>query len=50
MVVDDEEAIAEYFRIILAAERYEVTVAASMRRAIDEFSRDPGGSTRCCST
>lgn len=42
LVVDDEEAIAEYFRIILAAERYDVTVAASMRRAIDEFSRDPG--------
>ncbi len=42
LVVDDEEAIAEYFRIILVAERYEVTVAASMRRAIDEFSRDPG--------
>ena len=43
LVVDDEEAIAEYFRIILAAERYDVTVSASMRRAIDEFSRDPVG-------
>jgi CheY-like chemotaxis protein len=42
LVVDDEEAIAEYFRIILAAERYEVTVVASMRRAIEEFGRDPG--------
>ena len=42
LVVDDEEAIAEYFRIILAAERYDVTVVASMRRAIEEFGRDPG--------
>lgn len=42
LVVDDEEAIAEYFRIILVAERYEVTVVASMRRAIEEFGRDPG--------
>jgi CheY-like chemotaxis protein len=42
LVVDDEEAIAEYFRIILAAERYEVTVTPSMRRAIEEFGRDPG--------
>jgi CheY-like chemotaxis protein len=41
LVVDDEEAIAEYFRIILAAERYDVSVSASMRRAIEEFSRDP---------
>jgi CheY-like chemotaxis protein len=38
LVVDDEEAIAEYFRIILAAERYVVTVAASMRAALDEFT------------
>jgi CheY-like chemotaxis protein len=42
LVVDDEEAIAEYFRIILTAERYDVAVVASMRRAIEEFGRDPG--------
>jgi CheY-like chemotaxis protein len=41
LVVDDEEAIAEYFRIILSAEHYEVAVVASMRRAIEEFTRDP---------
>jgi CheY-like chemotaxis protein len=42
MVVDDEEAIAEYFRIILSAEKNDVTVVSSMRRAIEEFGRDPG--------
>jgi CheY-like chemotaxis protein len=40
MVVDDEEAIAEYFRIILAAEQYDVTVVASLQRAIETFTRD----------
>jgi CheY-like chemotaxis protein len=40
MVVDDEEAIAEYFRIILSAEQYEVTVVASLQRAIETFTRD----------
>ncbi len=42
LVVDDEEAIAEYFRIVLAAEQYDVAVVASLQRAIDEFTRDPG--------
>ncbi len=41
LVVDDEEAIAEYFRIILAAEHYDVSVVASMQRAIDVFTREP---------
>lgn len=40
MVVDDEEAIAEYFRIILSAEQYDVTVVASLTRAIETFTRD----------
>src|SRR4029453_15872335 len=40
MVGDDEEAIAEYFRIILSAEQYEVTVVASLQRAIETFTRD----------
>jgi CheY-like chemotaxis protein len=40
LVVDDEEAIAEYFRIILSAEQYEVTVVASLQRAIEMFTRD----------
>ena len=40
MVVDDEEAIAEYFRIILSAEQYDVTVVASLQRAIETFTRD----------
>ena len=41
LVVDDEEAIAEYFRIILSAERYDVTVVASMRRAIESSPAIP---------
>jgi CheY-like chemotaxis protein len=41
MVVDDEEAIAEYFRIILSAEQYDVTVVASLARAIETFTREP---------
>jgi CheY-like chemotaxis protein len=40
LVVDDEEAIAEYFRIILSAEQYDVTVVASLHRAIETFTRD----------
>ena len=40
MVVDDEEAIAEYLRIILSAEQYDVTVVASLQRAIETFTRD----------
>ena len=40
LVVDDEEAIAEYFRIILSAEQYDVTVVASLQRAIETFTRD----------
>jgi CheY-like chemotaxis protein len=40
LVVDDEEAIAEYFRIILSAEQYEVTVLSSLQRAIETFTRD----------
>ncbi len=40
LVVDDEEAIAEYFRIILAAEQYDVTVVASLQRALETFTRD----------
>jgi CheY-like chemotaxis protein len=39
LVVDDEEAIAEYFRIILSAEQYDVTVVASLQRAIETFTR-----------
>ena len=41
LVVDDEEAIAEYFRIILSAERYDVTVVTSMERATEVFTEDP---------
>jgi CheY-like chemotaxis protein len=41
LVVDDEEAIAEYFRIILSAALYDVTAVVSMRAAVDEFARDP---------
>ena len=40
LVVDDEEAIAEYFRIILSAEQYDVTVVPSLQRAIETFTRD----------
>lgn len=40
LVVDDEEAIAEYFRIILSAEQYDVTVVASLQRAVETFTRD----------
>jgi CheY-like chemotaxis protein len=40
LVVDDEEAIAEYFRIILSAEQFDVTVVASLQRAIETFTRD----------
>jgi len=40
MVVDDEEAIGEYFRIILSAEQFDVTVVASLQRAIETFTRD----------
>jgi CheY-like chemotaxis protein len=40
LVVDDEEAIAEYFRIILSAEQYDVTVVASLTRAVETFTRD----------
>ena len=40
LVVDDEEAIAEYFRIILSAEQYDVTVVASLQRALETFTRD----------
>ncbi len=40
LVVDDEEAIAEYFRIILSAEQYDVTVVASLQRAIETFTRN----------
>ena len=39
--MDDEEAIAEYFRIILSAERYDVTVVTSMERATEVFTEDP---------
>ncbi len=41
LVVDDEEAIAEYFRIILTAERYEVHVVCSARDALERFGEDP---------
>jgi CheY-like chemotaxis protein len=41
LVVDDEEAIAEYFRIILSAALYDVTAVVSVRAAVDEFARDP---------
>jgi CheY-like chemotaxis protein len=40
LVVDDEEAIAEDFRIILSAEQYDVTVVASLQRAVETFTRD----------
>jgi CheY-like chemotaxis protein len=40
LVVDDEEAIAEYFRIILSAEQYDVTVVPSLQRAIETFTRE----------
>jgi CheY-like chemotaxis protein len=41
LVVDDEEAIAEYFRIILTAERYDVQVVTSAHQALDRFAEDP---------
>jgi CheY-like chemotaxis protein/anti-sigma regulatory factor (Ser/Thr protein kinase) len=41
LVIDDEEAIAEYFRIILTAERYDVHVVCSAHQAIERFSEDP---------
>jgi len=40
LVVDDEEAIAEYFRIILSAEQYDVTVVPSLQRALETFTRE----------
>ena len=50
LVVDDEEAIAEYFRIILSAEHYDVQVVTSAHQALDRFAEDPSRSTRCSST
>jgi CheY-like chemotaxis protein len=41
LVVDDEEAIAEYFRIILTAEHYDVQVVTSAHQALDRFAEDP---------
>jgi CheY-like chemotaxis protein len=41
LVIDDEEAIAEYFRIILSAERYDVHVVCSAHQALDRFAEDP---------
>jgi CheY-like chemotaxis protein len=41
LVVDDEETIAEYFRVILVAELYEVACVTSMRRALEALGRDP---------
>jgi CheY-like chemotaxis protein len=41
LVVDDEEAIAEYFRIILSAEHYDVQVVTSAHQALDRFAQDP---------
>jgi CheY-like chemotaxis protein/two-component sensor histidine kinase len=41
LVIDDEEAIAEYFRIILSAERYDVSVVTSAHQALDRFAEDP---------
>jgi CheY-like chemotaxis protein len=41
LVVDDEEAIAEYFRIILSAEHYDVQVVTSAHAALDRFAEDP---------
>jgi CheY-like chemotaxis protein len=41
LVVDDEEAIAEYFRIILSAEHYDVQVVTSAHQALDRFAEDP---------
>jgi CheY-like chemotaxis protein len=41
LVVDDEEAIAEYFRIILSAEHYDVSVVTSAHQALDRFAEDP---------
>jgi len=41
LVIDDEEAIAEYFRIILAAERYDVHVVVSAHQALERFAEDP---------
>lgn len=41
LVIDDEEAIAEYFRIILTAERYDVSVVTSAHQALDRFAEDP---------
>jgi CheY-like chemotaxis protein len=41
LVIDDEEAIAEYFRIILSAEHYDVTVVTSAHQALDRFAENP---------
>lgn len=41
LVVDDEEAIADYFRIILTADRYDVHVVTSAYQALDRFAEDP---------
>jgi CheY-like chemotaxis protein len=41
LVVDDEEAIADYFRIILTADRYDVHVVTSAHQALDRFAQDP---------
>ncbi|HEY8551315.1 MAG TPA: ATP-binding protein [Vicinamibacterales bacterium] len=41
LVVDDEEAIAEYFRIVLATEGFDVEVVPSVQRAIETFGLDP---------
>lgn len=41
LVIDDEEAIAEYFRIILSAEHYDVQVVTSAHQALDRFAEDP---------
>lgn len=41
LVIDDEEAIAEYFRIILSAEHYDVQVVTSAHQALDRFAESP---------
>jgi CheY-like chemotaxis protein len=41
LVIDDEEAIAEYFRIILSAEHYDVSVVTSAHQALDRFAQNP---------
>lgn len=41
LVVDDEEAIADYFRIILTADRFDVHVVTSAYQALDRFAADP---------